>query len=792
MSDNQLVANEQELPIEVKKNADEIPAPIIQYNQLDPMHYAFSFEFDDKFTINMEESENASSKNDFVDIEFDESVPEDKKVYYAVAATSGALTGALSFVKLSEEQLSKVNEWKEKNWKPIIIYAAELIGCKKKDYKSASKYLVNQAVKRIKKDEKAKEFTTLLTSHPTTAGLVFSLITQFSGKLCYINESGEISFEKTLKHYFIGKTNSEKIVAAIMYWLFELALNQIESKRNLIDNLGIPGGLLKMIKVFVNLPFFENIPANRDEAEELFSNWLKGIIEGAELDVDVNSDKESAENINLAVRLMKIALNLSSDVFPVLINECVVRSLYLLIRICDVVKCKQIKSFDELKEIPASEIVQMDERVLSRMCFISSASFVTLNLAGAALKALAAQKAGDREFLSAFLAELNIPAIGRLIFACAKDSKYWGEDIKIIFHRKNRKFAEAEFVDSSEFDDEAFTTLTFTPEQARILYCLENLVVRYDIEHTKDTKQAEKKALWLQNWRSCILTGANLPPEMESEFFLEDEDRLYDGFYELSKDKNNYNWFYLFTQELSLFKPYSSLGCEYDDEFRKLKVESDYVSSQFIRRQTVVSQKELDVIQKTYKGYIDHMTGKVKKTIAIVFGSAAATALTGGLALAYAPAIAAMIAGEAVVGLHGAALASASLAFVGGGSLAAGGLGMAGGTAIITGGGALLGLAGSSSTSAVVALMTTNDDYWIRQSAKILTHCKCTLCDTLGQKQLVNTLLHQVELTINNTSTELDVLKKEDNDLDKEYIKRIDSYLDCLEKVQNELKKMVK
>ncbi len=63
---------------------------------------------------------------------------------------------------------------------------------------------------------------------------------------------------------------------------------------------------------------------------------------------------------------------------------------------------------------------------------------------------------------------------------------------------------------------------------------------------------------------------------------------------------------------------------------------------------------------------------------------------TGGLAFAFAPGIATLIAGEAVVGLHGAALTSASLAFVGGGSLAAGGLGMAGGTAIITGGGALL------------------------------------------------------------------------------------------------------
>ncbi len=41
-----------------------------------------------------------------------------------------------------------------------------------------------------------------------------------------------------------------------------------------------------------------------------------------------------------------------------------------------------------------------------------------------------------------------------------------------------------------------------------------------------------------------------------------------------------------------------------------------------------------------------------------------------------------------MVGLSGAALTSASLAFIGGGSLAVGGMGMAGGIAILTGGGA--------------------------------------------------------------------------------------------------------
>ena len=216
------------------------------------------------------------------------------------------------------------------------------------------------------------------------------------------------------------------------------------------------------------------------------------------------------------------------------------------------------------------------------------------------------------------------------------------------------------------------------------------------------------------------------------------------------------------------------------------------MSDQFIRRQTIASQAELETILKTYKKYTDYMTGKAVKTITTIVGGTAATALTGGLALAFAPGIAAVIAGEAVVGLHGAALTSASLAFVGGGSIAAGGLGMAGGTAIITGGGALIGLAGSGGISATAMLMTTSHDYWVRQSAKLLTYARCTLHDRLQDKAAVQGLLTQVSQTARDTAEEIIDLKEEDNDLDSGYIKKLSEYNGYLDKVKTELEKLNK
>jgi len=99
-----------------------------------------------------------------------------------------------------------------------------------------------------------------------------------------------------------------------------------------------------------------------------------------------------------------------------------------------------------------------------------------------------------------------------------------------------------------------------------------------------------------------------------------------------------------------------------------------------------------------------------------------------------APAVATVLAGEAVVGLSGAALTSASLAWVGGGSLAAGGLGMAGGTAIITGGGAVIGLTTAASGATLVGVLSKDYAEQVKQGcAEWLAQCSVLLEESPAQ-----------------------------------------------------------
>lgn len=143
----------------------------------------------------------------------------------------------------------------------------------------------------------------------------------------------------------------------------------------------------------------------------------------------------------------------------------------------------------------------------------------------------------------------------------------------------------------------------------------------------------------------------------------------------------------------------------------KLKVKTDYLGDVFCKGQNYIGNTDVKAIQKAYTYAIGTITGNRKRVAAAAVATLAVTAATAGGALFFAPEIAVLIAGDAVVGLSGAALTSASLAFVGGGSLAVGGMGMAGGTAILTGGDALLGLAGSGVTTAATVAVQSSESF---------------------------------------------------------------------------------
>lgn len=769
-------------------------SPKVYYYIVDTSRYTFEYKLNDYVKVNMSESDRMFDSDEFVEAEFDDSIDDKNFSYYLIAAASGIITEKLSQLKLSKENLDKINEWDEKYWKKIIIAASKVAGYKKSDYMGAVEFLKDRFVSFFDAEieneikEGFNNWLKYLSNHPSLAGLVFSVLTQFSGKKYSFGKEG-LEKENVPEYYAIGRNPLEKMVYGILYWIFNLSVDKVSSNRMIIEDMKIPKVIISLLKEFIKFINYKNIPLEYKDIEKKFSSWLKKTFEKSDYeDEDGNIEKFDLNKIMDAFNYTNINKNI-----PVIVNECIVRAFYFIKKLTVEIKEKNIRSISGLNKVSIENILPFNNRLISRMILISSGCFVGTNIAGIVVKELITNKRHNRVFLKTLFAEVNIEGVGRFIFACVADSKYWSEDIKIIFSRKEKKKKEDRFMDEQEIADnmisnEALKFFALDHSQARALYSLENLMVINDIEHTIDSKKVEAKERWHKLWQNSILSGQEAHTK---EYFVTDEDEIYDVLCSVKKTEDNLRWFYLLTMELVLFEPYHPLGVKEDNEFKKLKTaDYDYISDQFVRRQTIVSQAEVDDIKDSYKKYKGIISGKTKSTI-IATGVTTVTAIaTGGLALTFAPEIAALIAGEAVVGLHGAALTSASLAFVGGGSIAAGGMGVAGGTAIITGGGALLGIAGSGGASVAAILSQADGNYWERQSEKILVFSKCVLKNKLNDIDLIRQLEKVIDDAIVKFEENIKELEEENCSLDKETIKNSKNCLKYLNRCKNETVKL--
>lgn len=761
----------------------------VQYEVVNGSYYSFMWQINQDTTVRLDESTNEASQSDCIDEEYEKTIRDSAKPYYTIAVASGLLSGAMSWVDLNEI-VNHVN-WKKKDIQDLLVKAAKIAGYKKNDYKGAVKFVKSRVIPIV--DEHIPEttrevlqwFCNSLSSNASVVGFVFSIVEQFSGEKCSLDEKSNYTFKPLPEYYAVGKTVEEKIFYGLLYWVFALLTNAVLSKKAILEELRIPKGLIDLLKRLSELPMFQSAPKCFEDFERMYSKWIqKTFEESTVVDVDGN-----VTSFKFASMFKDLAEGIINQSIPIVLNECVFRGFYSLRQLYLEVSNKKLNTIGDLEKIDPQTILPYNNQIVSHMAVIASGVFLATNMAGAVVRtALEYDKNADKSFGKQFLAHVSIAGIGRFIIAVANDSKYWGKNAKVIITRKDNKKNIFETILCEEEND-VYEILGLSPKQARLQYCLESFAVKYDIQHTEKPDEAKLKELWLKEWQQDIVEGFRYK---EDGFFDVEEDALYDYLIEQGRDDSNKRWIYLLSMELALFEPYHLLGTQNDPVYKKLKANSNYIEDQFIRRQIVVSQKELDALKKEYKRAYGAISGKTQSTL-IAAGAAVATiVVSGGLAFAFAPEIAVAIAGEAVVGLHGAALTSASLAFVGGGALAAGGAGMAGGTAVITGGGALLGLAGSGSASAVTLLFQTPAGYWPRQGAKLVTYTKVVLCDCLHDEEKGTTILNASKKALDEAKTDLESLKEDKCEYDKEAIKKLAEYYKSLLKTEKELEKICK
>ncbi|MDO5156472.1 MAG: hypothetical protein Q4D51_10960 [Eubacteriales bacterium] len=721
-------------------------------------------------------------EEDYIDIKFDENVPKADQNDYLIAASCGFVSGMLSIFGSKKFDLENAHKWGNDKADELVKDVAKHFGYKGDDLKESIRFLEKNfpmAGDALTNDFGGGKQHHLrdFSHHASPVGLICSIAMQFTGEGYGTDTQGNFIRTKIIKDGFIGKSFPEKIVFGVFNWFLHLVSDFDGSSGSVLNGTGkgtgIPGPMLSLLKELATLPIFKKVNEDNINKPKVFSEYVSKLFNGTRF------KNENGEPIKFDLRTeIGIGHFIMDQNKPVVINECLVRSIFFLTRFVEEVKAKNIQSVLELDRLNPSKFIPIKNRALTRMLTIASGTFVAVNVSGTAVKAAAESKGVKEVAIGEFFLRVNYVGIGRLCFACVADAKYIADDLKDIYenyYKSVEQLKQSQFTFGANF-------LSLTDKQNQILYSLKKAAVLYDIEITKDAKEEFVKKEWLSRWEESTATSFGVSRE---EYFL-DEDVAYELIEKIDEESNSQGWMYLLSLELALFQAYYSFD-EYDkDLFKGLKCKGKYVMDSFVNKQAVVTKDDYEGIIKNYKSYEMKLKESGKKVATTVVTTVVTTALTGGLALAFAPEIAVVLAGETVAGLSGAALTSASLATIGGGSLAAGGLGMAGGTAILTGGGALIGLAGSGSASLLSVIGQISEDYTLNECCKLLTFCKMIVIEKHNQPEMLNYVIAALETCVSQTEEVLDEIEEKTKD-NKKKIKRLNL---CLKYINNTIEEL--
>ena len=673
-------------------------------------------------------------------VSWEESVSKAVRLDYATAVACGAIAGLIDIFYVGDFSLDNARNWGSEQTNKFVKKVAQMNGYKGDDLQKAIEHMEKHFP--LAADEKTPDFGGGLqhhlrdfSHHFSLGGLMCSLFTQFSGKVIGTDTSGVILIVPVSKTTAIGRNFEEKILFGTVNWFFHMVSDMAGSKSTPGKGTGIPGPIVSLIKELSAVPCFREKKINEVE----FHTWVSKLFNGTLL-AKRDENGKILEPVKFDLRMeIGILHEVGKQFVPVIINECLVRGLYFLRRLYNAVKAAEIHSVADLKQIDASELLPFNNRVIKRMITVASGVFTAVDVTDAAVRAAIKNGGFGSGFVVDFALRINVVGIGRFVIACKTDAAFISEDIQEAREKRNKSAKEFE----KRIADLKCLTLDY--EQLRVLYSLEYLILKDDVNVTKKLEDKAVKAAWKQRWQKNLLESLPIVNARPGDFFLQEpEIKKY------MEAQQESPWQYLLAMEAMLFKPYTPIfGNDEDKKLKKLKLQSEYLTERFPKIQSIVTKEALAELEKAHKRAGAVITGSTKNLVIGAVGTTAVVVASGGLAFAFAPAIAATLVGEAAAGLSGAALVSYSLAAIGGGSLAAGGLGMAGGTAIITGGGALIGMLGGTGVSAATTLNLLSDDsYVLAECCKLLTFCRTVLIDRFHDAASVGTIQANIDKQI--------------------------------------------
>lgn len=261
--------------------------------------------------------------------------------------------------------------------------------------------------------------------HPTPVGWFCSILSQFSGYAYGTDKTGKFMDPVEITGKGLNSIYSDpisKVWNGTIDWIFHMVSDMAGSSETIKrggHGTGLPGPLLSLLKEISSKEQIRNHFLKEGKERDDFSVFVQNLFNGRFL-ADHNAEGKVIKKTEIPFDLrteIGLAHELTKQLIPVLINECIVRAFFAVTRFVKELEEIDISSLDDLKNIDFEAFLPFNNPELKQMLLVSTASFSTVDIAAAGIKAAVRNPGNKYGFAKDFLLGINYAGVARLGFA---------------------------------------------------------------------------------------------------------------------------------------------------------------------------------------------------------------------------------------------------------------------------------------------------------------------------------------------------------------------------------------
>lgn len=377
---------------------------------------------------------------------------------YIVSVSSGALAAALDIFLVKDISIQDAHKWGKEEIDSFVGKVAKKQGFQgsESDTHKAIKFLEDKYP--IQADLLTNDFGSGgyhhlrdFSHHPTIAGLLFSIVSQFTGKGYGTDTKG-----KFLVLDVPGWRKPDLLTGiynGTIAWLFHMISDIAGSSSSVRvgkEGTGLPGPLLSFLKELSSIPGIRAIAGTDKKGNYNFSVTCSKLFRGTLLgDHDASGKpilhQELIFDLRTELGIAHEAIN-NKQHLPVIINEIIVCSFYSVSRFCNALREAEVETLEDLKHIDVRDFLPWNSAALRHMRTLACTVFSAIDITVAGTKAAAKNKDNPTGFALDFMQSINYIGVARLTVAFTAEasvgiSKLYGQFIMLAEAEKEKLYA---------------------------------------------------------------------------------------------------------------------------------------------------------------------------------------------------------------------------------------------------------------------------------------------------------------------------------------------------------------